>query len=287
MKVTGFTLIRNGVQFDYPFLESIQSLLPLCDQVIIAVGQSEDATLEYLHSLPAPQVQIVETIWNDSLRKGGSILAQQTNIALSQTSGDWAIYLQADEILHEDDYPIIRESMERYKDDREVEGLLFHYKHFYGSYDYIGDSRRWYRHEIRIVRPNRSVESWGDAQGFRIGGRKLRVKLIPATIHHYGWVKPPEIQQHKQKSFNRFWHTDDWVKHHVGEMAEYDYQQGGKLEPFTGSHPAVMKERIRNQNWSFRYDQKKVHKPLKERLLDGIEARCGWRIGEYQNYVII
>jgi len=287
MKVTGFTFVRNGVQFDYPFLESIQSLVPLCDQVIVAVGQSEDATLEYLHSLPPSQVKILETIWDGALRKGGSILAQQTNIALSHTSGDWAIYLQADEILHENDYHIIRESMERYRNDREVDGLLFHYIHFYGSYNYIGDSRRWYRREIRVIRPNRGVESWGDAQGFKIGRRKLRVKLIPATVHHYGWVKPPEIQQLKQKNFNKLWHSDDWIRRNIGTTPEYDYQQGGKLKVFTGSHPIVMKERIRSQNWSFHYDQTKVHQPLKERLLDRIEAKCGWRIGEYKNYTLI
>ncbi len=287
MKVVGFTFIRNGVIYDYPFLESIHSLLPLCDEVIVAVGRSDDNTLEQIKSFQSSKVRIIETVWDDSLRKSGTILSQQTNLALDQVAGDWAIYLQADEVLHEKDYPTIKNAMTLYQNMNEVEGLLFHYKHFYGSYNYIGDSRRWYRREIRIVRPLNKVRSWGDAQGFRIDGRKLHVKLIDATVYHYGWVKPPDIQQLKQKYFNKLWHSDEWVDQNVGEMVEYDYCQGGKLKLFEGIHPAVMSERVHKQNWHFRYDQNKVHQPLKEKLLDLIEVQYGWRIGEYKNYVMI
>jgi hypothetical protein len=153
MKVVGFTFVRNGVMFDYPFLESINSLLPLCDEVVVAVGRSEDNTFERIKSLHSSKLRIIDTVWDDSLRTNGTVLAQQTNLALDQANGDWAIYLQADEILHENDYSNIRKAMILYKDTSEVEGLLFHYNHFYGSYQYIGDSRRWYRREIRIVRP--------------------------------------------------------------------------------------------------------------------------------------
>ena len=287
MKVVGFTFVRNGIIFDYPFLESIRSLLPLCDELIVAVGQSDDDTLEQIQSLQSSKVQIIKTVWDDSLRKSGTILSQQTNLALDQAVGDWAIYLQADEVLHEKDYPAIKNAMTLYQNINEVEGLLFHYKHFYGTYQYTGDSRRWYRREIRIVRPSSKVRSWGDAQGFRIDGRKIRVKLIDATIYHYGWVKSPDIQQLKQKYFNKLWHSDEWVDQHIGRIVEYDYYQGGKLKLFEGTHPSVMSERVDNQNWHFRYEQNKVHLLLKEKLLNLIETRYGWRIGEYKNYVII
>jgi len=287
MKISGFTFVRNGVKYDYPFLESINSLLALCDEVIVAVGQSEDDTLKCITSLHSPKIRILETVWDESIRKGGTILSEQTNLALDQVSGDWAIYLQADEVLHEQDYQTIKETMVRYKDVSEIEGLLFNYKHFYGSYDYVGDSRRWYRREIRIVRSHLGVRSWGDAQGFRINGKKLHVKLIDAAIYHYGWVKPPAIQQLKQKTFNKFWHTDEWVEHNVGDAYEYNYLQGGALAKYEGTHPAVMTERIRRQNWIFNYDPAKIQKPLKERILDTIESQCGWRIGEYKNYIII
>ncbi|MBN1399129.1 MAG: glycosyltransferase [Bacteroidetes bacterium] len=287
MKISGFTFVRNGVLYDYPFLESIRSLLPLCDELITAVGKSEDNTLEQIESIRSPKIRIIKTTWDEGLRESGSILSQQTNIALDQVSGDWAFYLQADEVLHEKDYPAIKNAMAEFQNRNEVEAILFNYKHFYGSYEYIGDSRRWYRREIRIVRPSKKVRSWGDAQGFRIDGRKLRVKLIDASIYHYGWVKPPEIQQLKQKYFNKLWHSDDWVDKNVGESAVYDYSKGGKLKLFEGTHPAVMTGRVKNQYWQFKYEQEKVSQPFKEKLLDSIENKLGWRIGEYKNYKII
>ena len=287
MKVSGFTFVRNGLKYDYPFLESIRSLLPLCDEVVIAVGKSEDDTLERIQSLHSSKIKILETVWDESIREGGTILSLQTNLALDHMQGDWAVYLQADEVLHENNYPAMKEAMYRYKDVDKVEGLLFNYRHFYGCYNYVGDSRRWYRREIRIVRPQIGVRSWGDAQGFRIDGRKLRVKLIDASIYHYGWVKPPEIQQLKQKSFNKLWHADEWIDRHVGRESEYNYKQGGKLVLFDGSHPSVMAERILKQNWLFKYNPLKTQQSMKEKILDGIESRCGWRIGEYKNYIII
>ena len=139
MKVVGFTFVRNGVIYDYPFLESIHSLLPLCDEVIVAAGRSDDSTLEQIKSLQSSKVRIIETVWDDSLRTSGTILSQQTNLALDQVTGDWAIYLQADEVLHEKDYPAIKNAMTLCQNMNEVEGFLFHYNHFYGSYDYTGD----------------------------------------------------------------------------------------------------------------------------------------------------
>jgi hypothetical protein len=287
MKVSGFTFVRNGVKYDYPFLESISSLLPLCDEVVIAVGQSEDDTLERITSLHSPKIRILETTWDESTREGGAILSQQTNLALDQIAGDWGIYLQADEVLHEEDYPAIKETMLRYKDTNEVEGLLFKYKHFYGDYHYIGNSRRWYRREIRIVRSNIGVRSWGDAQGFRSNRKKLHVKFIDASIYHYGWVKPPEIQQLKQRTFSRLWHSDEWIDQHIESDSKYNYGRSGKLLKYEGTHPSVMMERIRRQNWLFKYDPLKVQQPIKEKFLDAIESHCGWRIGEYKNYTII
>jgi glycosyltransferase involved in cell wall biosynthesis len=287
MKVSGFSFVRNGTTFEYPFIESLQSLLPLCDEVIIAVGKSTDDTFERIQSLRSPKIKVVQTTWDESLRKDGAVLAQQTNIALQYVTGDWAIYLQADEVLHEKDYSSIQQAMERYLPQRDVEGLLFHYKHFYGSYRYIGNSRRWYRREIRVVRPDIGVQSWGDAQGFRIHGKKLQVKLIDACVYHYGWVKPPAIQQLKQQHFNKLWHSDEWMKTHIADVAEYDYTNGGKLEIYSETHPPVMQERVAKEYWNFSYSPEKVSQSFKERFLDAVESKTGRRIGEYRNYKIL
>lgn len=287
MTISGFSFVRNGIKFDYPFLESIQSILPLCDNFIVAVGKSDDDTLKKIQGLHSPKIKILETTWNEDLRSGGTILAQQTNIALQQLTGDWAFYLQADEVVHENDLSVIHDAMHRYRENQTVEGLLFEFRHFFGSYGYIGVSRRWYRKEIRVFKTGLDAQSWGDAQGFRIRGRKLRVKQVDATICHYGWVKPPRIQQLKQRTFHKFWHPDSWIVQHVGGESEFDYSNGGKLVPFQGSHPSVMRDRIQQENWRFQYDPSKLRQPFKERLLDALEEKTGYRLGEYKNYEIV
>ena len=290
MKVVGFTFVRNALKFDYPVLESINSLLPLCDEVVVAVGHSDDGTLALIQGIASPKIRIIDTVWDDSLREGGRVLAVETDKALAAVpaGADWAIYLQADEVLHEADYPAIRAGMERWKDDKSVEGLLLSYRHFYGSYDYVGDSCRWYRREIRVVRPGTGVRSYRDAQGFRrADNRKLRVRLLAATVHHYGWVKPPAAMQRKQETFGRLWHSDAWMAQHVAAAEEFDYHQVDSLQRFTGTHPATMQPRIEAQNWRFDHDLARNRYRLKDRLKQVLERLTGYRLGEYRNYELL
>lgn len=289
MKVSGFTIVRNAIKFDYPIVEAINSILPVCDEVVVAVGNSEDGTLQLIQSINSPKIKILQTTWNDSLREGGRVLADETNKAFNAIAAesDWAFYIQGDEVIHEKHLPAIREAMEKYKDDKRVEGLLFNYTHFYGSYDYIGDSRRWYRKEIRIVRNDKNISSYKDAQGFRKNGRKLNVRPIDAYVYHYGWVKPPEAQQAKQQSFHKMWHDDEWMKKNIPQVSEFDYSQIDSLAKFTGTHPKVMQERINKKNWQFTFDPTKKKLSLKTKLLMWIEKSTGWKPGEYRNYKVI
>lgn len=289
MKVSGFTIVRNAIKFDYPIVEAITSFLLICDEVIVAVGKSDDHTLELIKSIDSDKIKIVETVWNDTLREGGHVLADETNKAFAAISSDsdWAFYIQGDEVIHEKDLPAIKAAMLKYKDDKRVEGLLFNYNHFYGSYDFVGDTRQWYRKEIRIVRNDKNISSYRDAQGFRKKGNKLNVKAIDASVFHYGWVKPPEAQQAKQQTFHKLWHTDEWMKQNIPEVDKFDYDTIDSLANFTGTHPRVMQNRINRMNWKFSFDptQKKVS--FKVKLLLFVEKKIGWKIGEYKNYKII
>jgi hypothetical protein len=289
MRVSGFTIVRNAIKYDYPIKEAILSILPLCDEVIVAVGKSEDNTLELIRSISSDKIKIIETVWDDTLREGGKVLAVETNKAFDAISqeSDWAIYIQADEVMHEKYYENIRAAMLKYKDDKQVEGLLFNYTHFYGSYDFVGDSRRWYRKEIRIIKNDKQIRSYKDAQGFRKNNQKLRVKAIDAYIYHYGWVKPPEAQQAKQKTFNKLWHDDEWMKKNVANADSFDYSQIDSLAHFKGTHPKVMQERINAINWKFDFDPTRKKLSLKNYLLYNVEKLTGWRIGEYKNYIEI
>lgn len=289
MKVCGFTIVRNAVRLDYPIVEAITSILPLCDEFIVAVGKSEDATLELVQKIHSEKIRIIETEWDDDQRGGGRTLAIETDKALAAipVDVDWCFYVQADEVLHEQYYPVVQEAMVRYENDEMVEGLLFQYKHFYGSYDYVGNSWSWYRREIRIIRNNRNIFSYRDAQGFRRKpNEKLKVKLINAFIYHYGWVRDPYAMQRKQEAFNHFYHDDQWIEENLAKVVEFDYSQIDSLERFTGTHPQVMLDRIRRLNWKFDRDLSRNRLTAREKLKRLASKLLGYRIGEYKNYRI-
>lgn len=289
MKVSGFTFVRNAIDYDYPVKEAILSVLPLCDEFIVALGNSEDNTADLIKLLNSHKIKIVNTVWDDTLREGGKVLAIETNKALDNISpdSDWAFYIQADEVLHEKYHDIVREAMLKYKDNAIAEGLLFNYLHFYGSYAYVGDSRSWYRKEIRIIRNDKLIRSYKDAQGFRKSNKLLKVVPVDAYIYHYGWVKPPVVQQKKQKNFNRLWHNDSWIENNIHDVNEFDYSMIDSLRLFDGTHPEVMKDRINKQNWSFNYDISEKKYNFRKRVLHFIEKLTGWRAGEYKNYKLI
>ena len=270
MKVTGFSFVKNALIFDYPVVEAILSILPICDEFVVAVGKSDDATLELIKGIAPDKIRIIQTEWDESLREGGKVLAVETDKAFKAISedSDWAFYIQGDEVVSEKYLDTIKSKMEEYKDVKEVDGLLFKYKHFYGSYDYVGASAKWYPEEIRVIKNDKSIYSYKDAQGFRKGeNEKLKVVPIDAYIYHYGWVKDPKAMQKKQENFNKLWHDDDWVKENIISADEFDYGRDvSQLELFTEEHPQVMKERIDKKNWKFAHDISINKRSTKDKL---------------------
>ncbi len=291
MKISGFTFIRNATILGYPLVESLRSILPICDEIIVAVGDSVDGTLDLIKSLNEPKIKIIESTWDDKMKTGGLIYSQQTNLALGKTSGDWCLYIQADEVIHENDYDLILKDINTAEKSVGIDALLFKYIHFYGSYDYIGTGRQWYRREIRAFRNTGSVQSWGDAQGFRkiteSGLNKLTAHQSEARIFHYGWVRPPTAQQKKLKLVHTYYNQDAEYKLSEVEENAFDYNSAYELLPYLGSHPLVMKSKISDdKNWTMNFDASKTKKkPLVMKLADKIENAFNYRIGEFKDFI--
>ena len=289
MKISGFTIIKNAVKNDYPVVEAINSILPVVDEMIVSIGESEDDTEALIRSIPSTKIKIVHSFWDPNVRKGGEILAIETNKAFEHISAEseWAFYIQADEAVHEKYHDAIREAALKYKDDHRIEGLLFRYLHFYGTYDYVGDSRKWYDKEVRIVRNWKHIQSFKDAQGFRINGEKLKVKLIDAYIYHYGWVKDPVQMKQKMYNAGKLWHSDEQMDAFLQSGQAFDFSEYDVLAKFTGTHPAVMNNRIQRKNWQLDLDVNKKKLSLKNKMLHWYEKKTGKRLFSFTNYRII
>jgi hypothetical protein len=263
MKVSGFTFIRNATKFDYPVVEAIKSILPVCDDFYVAVGNSDDNTLEIVQNIDKQKIRILETVWDDSteMKKGGKVFASETDKAFNAIPADtdWAFYIQGDEVIHDKYLDTVYATMQRWENDKTVDGLLFKYLHFYGSYDYVGISPKWYNHEIRIIRNNKAIYSFRDAQGFRKDeNEKLNVKPVDAYVYHYGWVKEPGTMMEKAINANTFYQEKNILKQMKSKdtngTKEFDYSSIDALSCFTGTHPKVMEQRIQRKNWTFEHD---------------------------------
>jgi len=291
MKISGFTIVKNGALMGYPFIESIKSCLPLVDEMIVGVGKSEDNSRELVEAIGDPKIRIIDTVWDPSKTEGGRLLSEKTNEVLDLCQNDWCLYIQADEVLHEQDIAAIRQQVERFANDPGVEGLHFKYTHFYGSFDTIATSRLWYRDEVRMVRRSSGARSRGDAQGFRIHAKRFmrsperRLKTQPAngTVYHYGWVRPPQTMAVKSKLFHRLWHGNE----RDAEFETFEYEHIYGLKKFSGSHPQVMHERVRGQNWNTAFRRPLLGCKLSEIRLwlsDVIEAVIGFQPWQHKNH---
>jgi len=259
--ISGFTFCRNVVKYDYPIVESIQSVLPICDEFIVNVGRCDDGTLELIRSIRDPKIKIVESVWDEALRKDGLVYSRQTNIALAQCTGEWAFYIQADEVVHEDDLPVLRRSMQQHLGNPTVKGLLFRYLHFVADYR---TTNPWFYHKaVRVIRNNGEVESCGDAVGFHFkptrqylqSGPKEWLAWSGARIFHYGWVKEPKTMLAKVKEQVGFHHGHRPPPEQVRLMKQetFQYEDYALLKEFSGRHPAVMQARIdASKRWAAR-----------------------------------
>lgn len=242
--VSGFTFIRNGTALGFPFIESMRSLLPLVDEFVVAVGQGSDDSRERIVALGDPKIRIVDTVWNERMQERGFVYAQQKMIAQYSCTGDWAFYLEGDEVLHEADLDRIRASVARHHGNPKVEALVFDYLHFYGSPNWLAVSPAWYRRECRLIR--NTIRSYAPDGQYWVAmeqhkrGRTLRAALANAPIYHYGHVRQTDYMQRKLEQVSRYWS-------HGSPKVDYGKIDPQSLRPFDGTHPAVMQDWLATQ----------------------------------------
>lgn len=314
MKISGFTFIKNGDKLYIPLKEAISSVLPICDEFVIALGDcdEDDKTEEIINSIQSDKIKIIRTVWDTKKYPKNTEFAHQTDIAKEQCSGDWLFYIQCDEVIHEKDLPTIRRACEENLMNQNVEGFLFKYMHFWGDYNHFHRSHAWYKNEIRIIRNKPEIHSWKDAQSFRKfstwngtfddyqkkeDSEKLKVKALDIYIYHYGYVRPPRLMSVKRKVSSKTYHGENAKEAAIlSEM--YDYGPLNKLNIYKGTHPTIMKDWMAKFDWENDLQQagnrNKSREPFKHekpkyRLVSCIENNFmgGRSLGSFKNYILI
>ena len=314
MSISGFSMVKNADKLYYPIKAAIESILPIVDEFVIAIGDCDegDNTRAIVESIQSDKLRIMDTVWDIDKYPNGTENAHQTDIAREACSGDWLFYLQADEVIHEKYLPVIKARCEELVNDHKVEGLLFDYNHFWGDYDHYHIHHGWYPHEIRIVRNHPDIHSWRSAQSFRripnfdgknyrqvAGTHILRVAKVSAKVYRYGWVRPPRLMQNKKKALDTVHKGKEEVsKLYQNQQTQFDYGPLGKLPIFKGAHPEVMKQWISTFDWTDQlrkdgpYPKSRdlfKHERLRYQLLTWIEQNVlgGRHIGDTGNYTIL
>lgn len=311
MRISGFTMVKNATKLYYPIWESILSILPIVDEFVVALGDcdADDNTLQEIESIHSPKIKIVHTKWDTIAFPGGSEYAHQTDIAKSHCTGDWLFYIQSDEVVHEKYLSTIRNRCEELFDCKNVEGLLFRYKHFWGDYQHHLISHAWYPEEIRIIRNLPDIHSWRDAQSFRRIPNfdsknyfqkeetfKLKVARVDAYIFHYGWVRPPAFMQKKRVSFESdISGKEEAVAKFQHDPNEFNYGDLSKLAVYKEGHPKVMEEFIAKFDWQDQlyphnpHIRKHKHDKWKYRALTFLEQNLlgGRQIAGFKNYELV
>ena len=284
--ISGFTFIRNGVKLGFPFEASIQSLLPLVDEFVIAVGQGEDDTLDRVRRLNNPKIKIIETVWNERMSERGFVYAQQKMIAQFSCIGDWAFYLEGDELVHETELDAIRASVDQHHSNSEVEALVFDYLHFYGAPDWLATSPAWYRRECRLIR--NTIRSYAPDGQFWVvmdrhkRGRTPQAALVNAHIYHYGHVRKTHYMQKKLDHNTKYWNT---------APPQVDYRQIDLqvLKPFTGRHPLLVQDWLASEaesRFSPDPDHVLTSREKKHRWAMKIEQLFGWDLS-HKHYRLV
>ncbi len=257
-------MVRNATKYYFPIRESIMSVLPVVDEFVVALGQGDpdDRTREVIGSIGSEKIRIYDRVWNESDFIDGKVFAGETNFALSQCRGDWCIYLQADEVIHEKDHEKIATLCEKYHPETRVDGFLLRFKHFFGDYEHYLPYHGWYKNEIRIIRNHAGIYSYKDAQSFRKNDdEKLNVVRTDADVFHYGWVRPPHLMQSKKKEQDSMHHGKDKTREEYRcKPKEFSYGALGNIPVYPGTHPVIMEDFRKKINWKEKLNYSKKAK---------------------------
>ena len=243
MKISGFTIARNAIKHKYPIRESILSVLPICDEFIVNLGDSEDATRELIESIGSPKIKIVPHKWDlyykEDLYSGDRVLAIETDNALKECKGDWAFYLQSDEVMHQKDLPKLYRYMEKYLKDEKVEGFKLQWLHFYESFYRYRIDGGWFQKQVRIIRNNGTIKALEGAWGFEKKDKSaLGMIKTPCFLYHYGWVNHTR-SVHERVAGDIGLNSDENI---LAGSSSRKYRQISKMPVYFGTHPAVMKD---------------------------------------------
>lgn len=186
-------VIKNGVKQGYPFWESLKSCLSFADEIVISEGYSDDGTAEYIRKFidmysGKVKFRLYNDDWNSFQTPYGEVIAAVSYKNMRRCEYEWVYYLQADEVLHDDNSAFVRSIAEG---NDGYNAVMFEFYHFINGWEPIPMGGAAYHHAIRMVRNKNDICFMGDAWTFDGGVKPICCHTkVPKPIYHLGWVFP-------------------------------------------------------------------------------------------------
>ena len=257
--ITGILSISNGSGLKYPYPVVVSNLQRFCDDVIVGVDPNFPLDRSTLELLNFSNVKLVDAVWNLENRQGGTEIALQMDnlVDLAKEQGsDWVVVMQADELIHDEDFSMLRAFMERYAGS-DTHGFSMERIYFWKDLKTIRTD--WNARMVRIFQPGAySFLAEGTSKdGMYSGPVKKGVEVyLPYKIYHYSRVGSPASISHRVRNLDAFFHPDEALIPKE-ELPEYDFipraydnfsvsgfpeEVGGEFMKYLGKHPVGVSE---------------------------------------------
>ena len=250
MTIGGFMCSRNLLRLDYSWEEAIRSMLPICDQISISDCDSSDGTMMALRWLASkePKIQICHFPWQNPVADP-SWYPGWLNHAREHLETDYAIYLDADEVFDEKDYPRIREAAEK------GEALMCYRYNFWRDPQHLIPVGHCCGVDVIRCGPQRMFfpSDYPDLRAKEISdiAQKCEVK-----VYHYGFLRKREAFFRKSRATQQIWsgfydERLEKAEKHDGPWSTMPGVTGweDRLDEFIGTHPEVIKPWLRERGY--------------------------------------
>ncbi len=223
-RVSALFIVKNEEEY-FPF--SLRAVHEAVDEVVVVDNGSADSTPAIARRFPK-----VKLLFSDA-----DDFSALWNHGLAQVTGDWFLFLAADEVF----YPDLKEALPRLCARGDVDAYTCWFYHLMRSYWYVQNSsdRDGLFYRVFLVRRVPGVHFEGRVHE-RLVGVGPRVEDSGLHYVHYGYAKP------QRDVFRR------WVHYARLEGIEHIYDgrdpdhilDDRPLNPFTRGHPPVIADYV-------------------------------------------